>query len=79
MELRRKLMALLMTEMLVGVMSAAPALAHHDVGHVNNDRGLDMGNKLNDGEDPNKGGGQEHPKNERPPHGGGEQHGGGSV
>jgi hypothetical protein len=71
--LRKKLAVLLATVMMLGVMSAAPALAHHDVDHHN------KGNKANDlfGTDHNQGGGQEHTKNARPPHGGGEQHGGG--
>ena len=79
--LRRRLTVLLATVMMV-MMSAAPALAHHDVGHVN---ASDNGNKPNDGLDANQGGGQEKPKNARPDHGGGvkhgggEQHGGGSV
>jgi hypothetical protein len=51
------------------MMSAPPALAHHDVGH---DRSVEnRGNTKYDGLDANQGGGQEHPKNERPPHGGG--------
>ncbi len=55
--LRRKLTVLLMAVMLL-MLSAAPALAHHDVGHVNN------GNKSHDGADANQGGGQEKAKNE---------------
>jgi hypothetical protein len=35
-------------------MSAAPALAHHDVGHVNN------GHKIDVGADHDKGGGNDH-------------------
>ncbi len=78
MVLRRKLTVLLMTVMML-VMSAAPALAHHDVDHFNSGVGIDLGNKANDGADANKGGGQEKPKNPRPPKGGGDKHGGGSV
>ena len=71
-----------MVMMLLGVMSAPPALAHHDVGHVNR---AENGNKSDDGLDANEGGGQEHDRNAHPPkagggkHGGGEQHGGGSI
>jgi hypothetical protein len=54
--LRRKLMALLMTVMLL-VMSAALALAD-PVGGFGNE-----GHKGDDGADHNKGGGQEKPKN----------------
>jgi hypothetical protein len=50
---------------MVMMVAAPPALAHHDVGHVNN------GNKISDGPDANQGGGQEKPKNPHPPHGGG--------
>jgi hypothetical protein len=68
---------MLATVMLLGVMSVSPALAHHDVGHFNSGVGIDLGNKSNDGADANKGGGQEKPKNPRPPKGGGDKHGGG--
>ena len=55
MVLKRKLMALLMTVMLL-VMSAAPALAHHQVGHAN------AGHQADDGLDNNQGGGNDHIK-----------------
>ena len=57
MVLRKKLAVLLAAVMMLGVMSA-PALAHHDIGHVNN------GNQRFDSGDANAGGGQEKPKNE---------------
>ena len=38
--------------------------------------GKSRGNKIDDGGDANKGGGQEHIRNPRPAHGGGELHGG---
>ena len=73
--MRRKLTVLLMAVMMV-MMSAAPALAFHNVDHVNRS---ENGNKSNDGVDANQGGGQEHIRNPHPPKGGGEKHGGGSV
>jgi hypothetical protein len=56
--MRRRIAALVAMAMMVLMMSAAPALAHHDVGHANN------GNQRFDGGDANEGGGQEKPKNE---------------
>jgi hypothetical protein len=58
--------------MMVLMMSAPPALAHHDVGNFN------RGNQPNDGPDANKGGGQEAPRNAHPDKGGGDCHGGGT-
>jgi hypothetical protein len=69
--LRKKLAVLVAAVMMLGVMSAAPALAHHDAGHFNN------GNQAGDGADANEGGGQEHIRNPHPPKAGGEKHGGG--
>jgi hypothetical protein len=74
--MRRRIAAMVAMVMMVLMMSAPPALAHHDVGHVNSGVGIELGNKSSDGADANKGGGQEHPRNVHPDHGGGEQHGG---
>jgi hypothetical protein len=63
--LRRKLTVMLATVMLLGVMSAAPALAHHDVDHLNN------GNSKPDGPDKNRGGGNDEPKKAKENQGGG--------
>jgi hypothetical protein len=71
-EVLRKKLAVLLAAVMMLVVSAAPALAHHQVGHDNH------GNKGNDGADANQGGGQEHIRQDHPPHGGGDQHGGGS-
>jgi hypothetical protein len=57
--LRKKLAVLLATVMMFGVMGVSPALAHHDVGHVN------QGHKLDDGADPDQGGGNDHIKTNR--------------
>ena len=59
----RRRIAVMVAMVMVLMMSAAPALAHHDVGHVNSGVGIDRGNKVSDGLDANKGGGQEKPKN----------------
>ncbi len=59
--LRKKLAVLLATVMMV-VMSAAPALAHHDVGHVNGGHDTNNGHKLDDGADRDQGGGNDHLK-----------------
>ena len=53
--MRKRLLVLLMAAMIV-VMSAAPAMANHNVGHVN------QGHKLDDGADPDQGGGNDHIK-----------------
>jgi hypothetical protein len=58
------LLAVLATMM---VMSVPPVMANHDVGHTNQS---ERGNKSDDGTDANKGGGQEHIRNPRPPRGG---------
>lgn len=78
MVLRKKLTVLLATVMLLGVMSVpvySMTFVNPSIGELaklgNN------GNKDADGLDPNQGGGQERPKNERPPHAGGDKHGGG--
>jgi len=57
--LRKKLAVLLATVMMLGVMSAAPALAHHDVGHVN------QGHQDDDNADRDQGGGNDHIKQNR--------------
>ena len=57
MSLRKRIAVLLSALSMMVVMSAAPALAFHDVGHVNN------GHKVEDSGDANQGGGQEKPKN----------------
>jgi hypothetical protein len=67
----RKITILLSALAMMGVMVAPPAMANHQDGHVN------RGNQLDDGEDKNKGGGQEHIRNGHPPKGGGECHAGG--
>jgi hypothetical protein len=80
--MRRRIAAMVAMVMIVLMMSAAPAMAFHNVDHVNRS---ENGNKSDDGLDANKGGGQEHLRNPHPPkaggekHGGGDQHGGGSV
>jgi hypothetical protein len=61
--LRKKLAVLLAAVMMLGVVSAAPAIA--DAGGLNN------GNKGSDGPDKNLGGGQEKTNNPHPAHGGG--------
>jgi hypothetical protein len=72
--LRKKLMVLLMA-LVLALMSAYPAMAAPKcVADF-----TCKGNKLDDGADKNKGGGQEHIRNAHPDHGGGDQHGGGSV
>jgi hypothetical protein len=72
--LRKRLAVLLSALAMMGVMAVPPAMAHHDVDHTNQS---ERGNKSDDLEDANQGGGQEHTRNARPPHGGGDQHGGG--
>jgi hypothetical protein len=68
----RKLTVLLSALAMLGVMAVPPVMAVPAGGFNPNN-----GNKNADGLDPNQGGGQERPKNERPPHAGGDQHGGG--
>jgi hypothetical protein len=70
----RKIAVLLSALAMMMFMAVPPAMAHHDVGHTNQS---ERGNKSDDLEDPNKGGGQEHTRNAKPPKGGGEKHGGG--
>ena len=54
--MRKRLLVLVMAAFMVA-MSAAPALAHHDVGHFN------QGHKLDDSpEDRDQGGGNDHIK-----------------
>jgi hypothetical protein len=61
------------------MMSMPVAMAHHEVDHFGGPLNAEHGNKSDDGEDPNNGGGQEHLRNPHPPQGGGVKHGGGNC
>ena len=63
--MRRRIAVMVAMVMMVLMMSAAPALAHHDVDHFNS------GNKANDSLDANQGGGQEKTKKAKENQGGG--------
>ena len=55
--MRKRLVVLLMAVMML-VMSAAPAMAHHDVGHIN----INQGHQDDDNADRDQGGGNNHIK-----------------
>jgi hypothetical protein len=63
--MRRRIAVMVAMVMMVLMMSAAPALAHHDIGHTNN------GTKVNDGADRDQGGGNDAPKKAKENQGGG--------
>jgi hypothetical protein len=61
----RRRIAVMVAMVMMVMMSAAPALAHHDVDHFNS------GNKGSDGADRDQGGGNDAPKKAKENQGGG--------
>jgi hypothetical protein len=61
----RRRIAVMVAMVMMVMMSAAPAMAHHDVAHFNN------GNSKPDGPDKNRGGGNDEPKKAKANQGGG--------